>query len=56
MPEKPMIILIVMSTVIIVGLAAMMLAEPRRRPQFSIWSDETERRLLRERKIDSGWW
>ncbi len=50
-----MLIFIVMSTVIVVGLAATMLAEPGR-PQFSVWNDETERRLLRERKIGSGWW
>ena len=51
-----MLILIVMSTVIVVGLAATLLAEPRARSDSSIWSDETERRLLNERKIRAGWW
>jgi len=51
-----MILLIVMATVIIVGLTAIALAEPRRTHEIVVWNDETERRLLRERKIDTGWW
>ncbi|GEM_PF-1894405 len=52
-----LILLIVLATVVIVGLAAIALAEPRRaRFEIVAWNDEAERRLLRERKIDTGWW
>jgi hypothetical protein len=51
-----MIFSIVMATIVIVGLAAIALAEPHPRTEFVVWNDEVERRLQRERKIDSGWW
>jgi hypothetical protein len=44
-----------MATIVIVGLIAIVLAQPGP-PQFVVWNDETERRLLHERKIDVGWW
>ena len=50
-----MILTLVMMTVVIVGIVAMLLAEPGRVPRYPVWSDELERRLLRERKIDNGW-
>ena len=51
-----MILTIVMATIVIVGLVAIALAQPRTTPQFVVWNDEAERRLLHERKIDTGWW
>jgi hypothetical protein len=57
MPEEIMfILLIVLATVVIVGIAAIALAEPRPSYEIVAWNDEAERRLLRERKIDAGWW
>jgi hypothetical protein len=57
MPEEPMLILlIVLATVVTAGLAAIALAEPRRSFEVVAWNDDFERRLLRERKIDAGWW
>ncbi|GAC1402344.1 MAG: hypothetical protein NVSMB64_02010 [Candidatus Velthaea sp.] len=55
MPEGPMIFTIALMTIVIIGIAATMLAQPRVASHDPIWSDELERRLLRERKIDSGW-
>jgi hypothetical protein len=55
-PEEPVILTIVMATLVIVGLVAIALAQPRPSPHFVVWNDEAERRLLRERKIDAGWW
>jgi hypothetical protein len=55
-PEEPVILTIVMATIVIVGLVAIALAEPHPRTHFVVWNDETERRRLRERKIDTGWW
>jgi hypothetical protein len=56
MPEEPMLI-ILMTTIVIVGLAAIALAQPPKPREIVVWNDETERRLLRERRIDgSGWW
>lgn len=51
-----MILTIVMATLVIVGLVAIALAQPRPSPHFVVWNDEAERRPLRERKIDAGWW
>ena len=51
-----LILLIVLATVVIVGIAAIALAEPRPSYEIVAWNDEAERRLLRERKIDTGWW
>ena len=51
-----MLLLIVMSTVIAVGLAAIALAQPPRSPEVVVWNDEAERRLLREQRINTGWW
>ena len=50
-----MLFMIVLMTVIVVGLTAIALAEPRSSYEPP-WSDDMERRLLRERKIDRGWW
>jgi hypothetical protein len=50
-----MILIIVMTTIVVVGLAAIALAEPKR-SYAVVWNDEAERRLLRERKFDRGWW
>jgi hypothetical protein len=51
-----MLLLIVMATVIVAGLTAIALAQPRRLPQVVVWNDEAERRLLRERTFHTGWW
>ena len=51
-----MLLLIVMATIIAVGLAAIALGGPRRVPEVVAWNDEAERRMLRERKINTGWW
>jgi hypothetical protein len=52
-----MLLIIVMTTVVIVGLAAIALAEPhRQRYEVVVWNDEAERRLLRDRKFSAGWW
>jgi hypothetical protein len=51
-----MLLIIVMTTVVIVGLAAIALAEPRRRPEVVVWNDEAERRMLGDRKLRAGWW
>ncbi|HEY6233904.1 MAG TPA: hypothetical protein VIW69_02215 [Candidatus Elarobacter sp.] len=53
-----LLIIIVMTTVVIVGLAAIALAEPRypRRHEIVVWNDDAERRLLRDRKFNAGWW
>jgi hypothetical protein len=50
-----MVFMIVMATIVIVGIAAIALAEPHRTPTFNVWNDETERRLLHEGKSRSGW-
>jgi hypothetical protein len=51
-----MILTIVMMTIVVVGLAAIALAEPRTTYETVVWNDDAERRLLRERKFDRGWW
>ena len=51
-----MILTIVLTTIVVVGLAAIALAEPRQRYEPIVWSDDAERRLLHERKNDRGWW
>jgi hypothetical protein len=50
-------LIIVMTTIVIVivGLAAIALAQPSP-PEIVVWNDEAERRLARGRKIDAGWW
>jgi hypothetical protein len=53
-PEEPMLI-IVMTTIVMVGLAAIALAQPSP-PEIVVWNDETERRLANRHKIDAGWW
>jgi len=55
MPEETMLI-IVMTTIVIVGLVAIALAQPTQPREILVWNDETERRLLRERRINGGWW
>ena len=52
-----LLLIIVMATVVIAGLAAIALAEPHRsRYEVVVWNDDTERRLLYERKLHAGWW
>ena len=55
LPEDPMLLFIVMSSIIGIAIVAMVLAHPAR-VEFVVWNDETERRLLRERKNTVGWW
>jgi hypothetical protein len=50
-----MLLIIVMATVVVIGLVAIALAEPRPRHETVVWNDESERRLLRE-KFAAGWW
>jgi len=50
-----MLLFIVMSSIIAIAIVAMVLAHPPR-VEFVVWNDETERRLLRERKNTVGWW
>lgn len=50
-----MILTILLLTVVAAGLTAIGLAQPRRPYEIAVWSDDVERRLLRERKIDRGW-
>ena len=50
-----MLLMIVMATVVVIGLAAIALAEPRKRVEVVVWNDDAERRLLRE-KFAAGWW
>jgi hypothetical protein len=50
-----MLLFIVMTSIIAVGLIAIARAHPPR-TNVVVWNDETERRLLNERKITlSGW-
>ncbi len=50
-------LIILLTSIVIVGLVAIALAQPAQPREILIWNDETERRLLRERKVDgSGWW
>jgi hypothetical protein len=49
-------LIIVMTTIVIVGLLAIALAQPAKPREIPVWNDETERRLLRERKTNGGWW
>ena len=51
-----MLLIIVMATVVVIGLAAIALAEPRPRHQVVVWNDDAERRLLHDRKLHAGWW
>jgi threonine dehydrogenase-like Zn-dependent dehydrogenase len=51
-----MLLIIVMATVIVIGLAAIALAEPRRPHEVVVWNDDAERRLLYDRKLHAGWW
>ena len=51
-----LILVIVLTTVVVVGLAAIVLAEPHGTYDIAVWNDEAERRLLRERRVDAGWW
>ncbi|HEY0614696.1 MAG TPA: hypothetical protein VGC96_08645 [Candidatus Elarobacter sp.] len=51
-----MLLIIVMSTIVLVGLTAIALGGPRASNDFAVWNDETERRLLRERPARTGWW
>jgi hypothetical protein len=50
-----MLLFIVMTTIIVVGLIAIATAHPPS-PDVPVWNDETERRMLRERKNTIGWW
>jgi len=49
-------LIIVMTTIVIVGLLAIALAQPAKPREILVWNDETERRLLRERKTNGGRW
>lgn len=49
-------LIIVMTTIVVVGLLAIGLAQPPKPREIPVWNDETERQLLRERRIDTGWW
>jgi len=49
-----MLLIIVMSTIVLVGLIAIALAHPR--SEIVVWNDEAERRLLREHPVSAGWW
>ena len=51
-----MLLIIVMTTVVVVGLAAIALAEPAKRYEVIVWNDDAERRLLGDRKLHAGWW
>jgi hypothetical protein len=52
-----MLLIIVMATVVAIGLTAIALAEPHRpRREVVVWNDETECRLLYDRKLHAGWW
>ncbi|HTD36040.1 MAG TPA: hypothetical protein VK669_00905 [Candidatus Limnocylindrales bacterium] len=51
-----MLLIIVMSTIIVIGLIAIALAHPRRAEDIVVWNDEAERRLLNERTVRLGWW
>jgi hypothetical protein len=51
-----MLLIIVMATVIVIGLAAIALAEPHKRVEVVAWNDDAERRLLHDRKLHAGWW
>ena len=51
-----LILLVILTTVVVVGLAAIALAEPRGTYDIAVWNDEAERRLLRERRVNAGWW
>jgi hypothetical protein len=55
-PEETMLLIIVMSTIVIVGLTAIALAHPRPADQLVVWNDDVERRLLREHPVRTGWW
>jgi hypothetical protein len=55
-PEEVVFVFVVMSTIIVVGLAAMWLAQPSSDSEIIVWNDEAERRMLRERKVNTGWW
>ena len=47
-------LIIVMTTIVIVGLIAIALAQPAKPREILVWNDETERRLARGRKIDAA--
>ena len=51
-----MLLIIVLSTIVAVGLAAIALAQPRPSDEIVVWSDDIERRLLREHPVRTGWW
>lgn len=51
-----MLLIIVMSTIVAVGLAAIALAHPRRTQDTIVWNDQAERRLLHEQTVRLGWW
>ena len=44
-------LIFVMATIIVVGLIAIALAEPRRTSEITVWNDAAERRLLAERGL-----
>ena len=50
-----MLLFILTLTIIVAGLIAIANAQPVH-PDITVWNDESERRLLRERKINVGWW
>ncbi len=51
-----MLLIIVMTTAIVIGLAAIALAEPRSLPEIVVWNDDAERRMLHDRKFSPGGW
>ena len=50
-----MVLLILTLSIILIGLVAIALSQPPN-PDIPVWNDETERRLLNERKITIGRW
>ncbi|HEY4441915.1 MAG TPA: hypothetical protein VGN14_15760 [Candidatus Elarobacter sp.] len=50
-----MLLFVLTLSIIVVGLLAIAHAHPSE-PEITVWNDESERRLLRERKISVGWW
>jgi hypothetical protein len=51
-----MLLIIVMTTVVVIGLVAIALGEPRSRREIVVWNDDAERRMLHDRKLHAGWW
>ena len=50
-PCSPGMFTLAFISVVVVGLAALVRAQPRNPPEISVWSDAAERRLLYERSL-----